>query len=90
MRAKELVKAKSVGETSQLQCAGLNRHEAEDERALRVRISDPLGPESCGASREGVAEALAGGRRGRYSAPKRCNPDAAVVVMCGRQHEQGR
>src|SRR6202162_4586750 len=24
-----------------------NRHEAEDERALRERTSDPLGPESC-------------------------------------------
>src|SRR6516164_8926699 len=67
-----------------------NRHEVEDGRALRVRSSDPLGPESCGAAREGVVEALTGGRRGRYSAPKRCNPDAAVVVMCGRQHEQGR
>ena len=32
-------------ETSPLQCAGLNRHEAEEEEALRERISDPLGPE---------------------------------------------
>src|ERR1700746_190360 len=80
----------SVGVKSRLQCAGLNRHEVEDERALRVRTSDPLGPESCGAAREGVVEALTGGRRGRYSAPKRCNPDAAAVVMSGRQHEQER
>ena len=28
-------------------CAGINRHEAEDERALRVKTSDLLGPESC-------------------------------------------
>jgi len=77
-------------EISLLRCAGLNRHEAEDGRALRVRTSDPLGPESCGAAREGVVEALTGDRRGRYSAPKRCNPDAAAVVMRGRQHEQGR
>jgi hypothetical protein len=28
-------------------CAGLNRHEVEDARALRERSSDPLGPESC-------------------------------------------
>jgi hypothetical protein len=34
-------------ETSRLQCAGMNRHEAEDERALRVKTSDLLGPESC-------------------------------------------
>ncbi len=33
--------------TSRLQCAGMNRHEAEDERALRVKTSDLLGPESC-------------------------------------------
>jgi hypothetical protein len=30
--------------------AGLNRHEVEDERALRERSSDPLGPESCAAT----------------------------------------
>jgi hypothetical protein len=29
------------------QCAGMNRYEVEDERALRERSSDPLGPESC-------------------------------------------
>src|SRR5438128_12533720 len=33
-----------------LQCAGINRHEVEDERALRERSSDPLGPESCTAT----------------------------------------
>jgi hypothetical protein len=35
---------------SRLQCAGLNRHEVEDERALRERSSDPLGLESCVAT----------------------------------------
>jgi hypothetical protein len=39
-----------VGETSPFQCAGMNRHEVEDERALRERSSDPLGPESCTAT----------------------------------------
>ncbi len=34
------------------QCAGINRHEAEDERALRERISEPLGPEFCAVLRE--------------------------------------
>src|SRR5216684_8595517 len=33
--------------TPPLQCAGMNRYEVEDERALRERSSDPLGPESC-------------------------------------------
>ncbi len=28
-------------------CAGINRHGIEDERALRGRISGPLGPEFC-------------------------------------------
>ena len=39
-------------EKSPLQCAGLNRHEVEDERALRERNSDPLGLESCAGYRE--------------------------------------
>ena len=40
----------SIGEISRLQCAGLNRHEAEDESSLRERSSDPLGLESCAAT----------------------------------------
>jgi hypothetical protein len=40
----------SIGEISPLQCAGINRHEVEDERALRERSSDPLGLESCAAT----------------------------------------
>jgi hypothetical protein len=32
---------------SEYLCAGINRHGVEDERALRVRTSDPLGLESC-------------------------------------------
>jgi hypothetical protein len=30
-----------------LECAGINRHGVGDERALRVRASDPLDPEFC-------------------------------------------
>ena len=41
-----------IGEKSRLQCAGLNRHEAEAEEALRERTSDPLGPEFCVGHRE--------------------------------------
>ena len=46
-----------VGVTSPLQCAGLNRHEAEEEEALRERTSDPLGPEFCAGHREVQGEA---------------------------------
>jgi hypothetical protein len=42
----------ATGEKSPLQCAGLNRHEAEEEEASRERTSDPLGPEFCGGHRE--------------------------------------
>ena len=40
-----------------LQCAGLNRHEAEEEEASRERTSDPLGPEFCVGHREVHGEA---------------------------------
>ena len=46
-----------IYETRPLQCAGINRHEAEDERALRERSSDPLGLESCAGYREVLSEA---------------------------------
>ena len=51
------VRAGSVDENRQLQCAGINRHEVEDERALRERNSDPLGLESCAGYREVHSEA---------------------------------
>jgi hypothetical protein len=72
------------------QCAGINRHEAEEEEALRERISDPLGLESCAATVRDPAKRRQRYRRGGYSAPKTVNPDAADFVMCGRQHEQER
>src|SRR6266851_3845233 len=40
-----LVRGKAVA-IRPFQCAGLNRHEAEDESSLRERSSDPLGLES--------------------------------------------
>jgi hypothetical protein len=40
-----------------LQCAGINRYEAEDESSLRERSSDPLGLESCAGYREVLSEA---------------------------------
>src|SRR6266704_981979 len=45
-----------TNEKSRLQCAGLNRLEAEDERALRERSSDPLGLESCAATARDTAK----------------------------------
>jgi len=36
-----------VDEIRRLQCAGMNRHEAEEEESSRERNSDPLGPEFC-------------------------------------------
>ena len=48
--------AASTGVISPFQCAGLNRHEAEDERALRERSSDPLGLESCAATARDTAK----------------------------------
>src|SRR6266496_287465 len=42
----------AVEVTSPFQCAGLNRHEAEEEEASRERTSDPLGPEFCVGYRE--------------------------------------
>ena len=40
-----------------LQCAGINRHEAENGKFLRGRSSDPLGPEFCAEYREVLSEA---------------------------------
>jgi hypothetical protein len=47
----------SVCAKSPLQCAGINRHEAGNERVLRERSSEPLGPEFCVAHREVCGEA---------------------------------
>src|ERR1039458_10731396 len=38
-------------------CAGINRQEAEDEKSLRGRNSDPLGPEFCAVRHEARSEA---------------------------------
>jgi hypothetical protein len=50
--------------SSSMQCAGLNRHEAGNERVLRERSSEPLGPEFCVAHREVCGEALNRGTGG--------------------------
>ena len=55
-RAKLLSGDFSIGVTSPLQCAGLNRLEVEDESSLRERSSDPLGLESCAATARDTAK----------------------------------
>src|SRR5260370_31680103 len=47
----------SLVDKSPMQCAGINRHEAGNERVLRERSSEPLGPEFCVAHREVIGEA---------------------------------
>jgi hypothetical protein len=37
---------------SEVWCAGINRQEAEDEKSVRGRSSEPLGPEFCAVGRE--------------------------------------
>jgi hypothetical protein len=76
-----------VDVTRPLQCAGLNRHEPEDERALRERTSDPLGLESCAATVRDTAKRRQS-RWGGYSTPKTVNPDADALVMRGSQTGQ--
>ena len=39
-------------------CAGINRSEAEDERALRERSSDPLGLEFCTVASRGAQRSV--------------------------------
>ena len=59
MKAEELSGClkKVLVEKSPLQCAGINRLEAENAKFSRVRISDPLGPEFCVGYREVHSEA---------------------------------
>jgi hypothetical protein len=73
-------------------CAGINRHEVEDERALRVKTSDLLGPESCAdTARDSVRRRQGLAARGRTTenaqavtrraAPERgCHPQASRAI----------
>jgi hypothetical protein len=52
------VRALEKGELKmKVECAGINRQEAEDERSSRGGSSEPLGPEFCAVFREGCSEA---------------------------------
>jgi REP-associated tyrosine transposase len=70
------------------QCAGINRHGEGDERALRRRVSNPPGPESCAGFRKGTGEALTGAHAGRANEPrKHLLLGADAVVESGRQDD---
>jgi hypothetical protein len=46
-----------LARSAAMDSAGINRQEAGDERSLRERSSDPLGPEFCAGRREVHSEA---------------------------------
>src|SRR5271156_3171246 len=54
-------------------------------------LATHIGPESCGAAREGSVEALTGGRAGRvFSRVRNSLRDADAVGVCGRLHRVHR
>ena len=54
-------------------------------------VATHIGPESCGAAREGGVEALTGDRAGRvFSRVRHSLRDADAVGVCGRPHRVHR
>jgi hypothetical protein len=54
-------------------------------------LATHIGPESCGAAREGGVEALTGDRAGRvFSRVRHSLRDADAVGVCGRPHRVHR
>ncbi len=54
-------------------------------------VATHIGPESCGAAREGGVEALTGDRAGRvFSRERHSLRDADAVGVCGRLHRVHR
>src|SRR5271157_3118615 len=56
------------------QCAGINRHEAENAKFLRERSSDPLGPESCAVTARDTVKRRQGYRRGGQLSCEKIQP----------------
>ena len=57
------------------------------KESYECEVATHIGPESCGAAREGGAEALTGERAGRvFSRGRRLLRDADAVRRCGRPH----
>ena len=61
------------------------------EKSHESGIATHIGPESCGAAREGGVEALTGERAGRvFSRERHSLRDADAVGVCGRLHRVHR
>jgi RNA-directed DNA polymerase len=61
------------------------------KKSYECEVATHIGPESCGAAREGGVEALTGERAGRvYSRVRHPLRDADAVRRCGRPHPMRR
>ena len=57
------------------------------KESYECNVATHIGPESCGAAREGGVEALTGESAGRvFSRVRKLLRDAAAVRRCGRPH----
>jgi hypothetical protein len=57
------------------------------KESYECEVATHIGPESCGAAREGGVEALTGERAGRvFSRVRQALRDADAVRICGRPH----
>src|ERR1022692_509971 len=72
-------------------CAGINRHDVENERVLQVKgvVTHP-DPESYTVSREAEGEAQTGARTGRVLSCERKTPGCRSDNERRRPHERGR
>src|SRR6202171_6174436 len=61
------------------------------QKSYESGLATHIGPESCGAARKGVVEALTGERTGRvFSRVRTSLRDADAVRRCGRPHRVHR
>ena len=61
------------------------------KKSYECEVATHIGPESCGAAREGGVEALTGERAGRvFSRVRNSLRDADAVRRCGRPHRVHR
>src|SRR6516165_3685495 len=61
------------------------------QKSHECEVATHIGPESCGAAREGGVEALTGERAGRvFSRVRQLLRDADAVRRCGRPHRVHR
>jgi hypothetical protein len=61
------------------------------QKSYECEVATHIGPESCGAAREGGVEALTGERAGRvFSRVRNSLRDADAVRRCGRPHRVHR